>query len=94
MLKEGQLVRKPQAWRTADSIERILSAGKKTMVRDDLVETLVEQKLVGGQDDDQRRQYANEAIRRGGMSGYLNEERNGTIHWVPGIRKSRVTKKL
>ena len=94
MLKEGQLVRKPKAWRTADWIERLLERGKKTMGRDDLVGKLVEEKLVGGKDDEQREQYANDAIRRGIMFGYLKEDRSGTVHWVPGIRKSRVTKNL
>jgi hypothetical protein len=92
--EDGKLAHKPAAWRAADHIERLLERGKKTMGRTDLVKTLVEQKMVGGKDDDQREQYANEAIRRGIMFGYLKEGRSGTVHWVPGIRKSRVTKKL
>ena len=91
--EDGKPVRKPAAWRTADHIERLLDRGKKTMRRTDLVKTLVEQKMVGGKDDDKREQYAEEAISRGIMFRYL-EDRSGTVHWVPGVRKSRVTKKL
>ena len=89
-----QIVRKPTSRKTADYIERLLEGGKKTMRRADLVDRLVEQKLVGGKDENRREQYANEAIRLGIMYGYLKEDRSGTVHWVPGIRKSRVTKKL
>jgi hypothetical protein len=94
VVEEGKLLRKPAAWRAADHIERILERGKKTMKKDDLVRLMVEQQMVGGKDDNQREQYANEAIRRGVLFGYLKEDRSGTIHWVPGIRNSRVTKKL
>jgi hypothetical protein len=89
-----QIVRKRGSWNTADYIERVLEGGKKTMGRTDLVKTLVEQKMVGGKDDDQREQYANEAIKRGVMFGYLKEARDGTIHWIPDVRKPRVGKKL
>jgi hypothetical protein len=96
VLSEGKLVRKPTTWKTADDIERLLEAGAKTMKHAELVQILVDQKLVGGDgaDDAQRHQYANEAIRRGVMYGYLKEDRSGTIHWIPGVRKSRVRKKL
>ena len=64
------------------------------MGRADLVDTLVEQKKVGGKDDDKRHQYANAAIRWGLISGYLSENGHGTMRWIPGIRKSRMRKKL
>ena len=56
-----QIVRKPTGRRTADYIERLLEGGKKTIGRADLVDTLVELKMVGGKDDDQWEQYAKTA---------------------------------
>jgi len=94
VIEDGKLARKPAAWRAADHIERLLERGKKTMGKTALVKIMVEQQMVGGKDDDQREQYANEAIKRGVLFGYLKEDRSGTIHWIPGIRNSRVTKKL
>ena len=96
MLKEGQLIRKPTTWKPADDIAQILERGAKTMRRNELIQVLVENKLVGGDgaDDPRRHQYANEAIRRGLLYGYLSENGDGTVHWVPGKRKSRVRKKL
>ena len=85
-----QVARKPTSRSTADYIERLLEGGKKTMGRADLVDTLVELKMVGGKDENRREQYANEAIRLGIKYGYLKEDRSGTVHWVPGIRKSRL----
>ena len=89
-----QIARKPTGRRTADYIERLLEGGKKTMGRADLVDTLVKLKMVGGKNDDQREKYANEATRSGLQSGYLTENGDGTVHWVPGKRKSRVRRKL
>jgi hypothetical protein len=90
VLKDGQL--KPTTWKAADDIERFLEFGKTTMKRAELIQILVNQKLVGGHDEPQRYQYANESIRRGMIYGYLKEDRSGTIHWIPGVRKSRVRK--
>ena len=92
VLKEEQ--RKPTTWKPADDIQRILDYGKKTMLRNELIQSRREQ--AGGR-------------RRGGRStappvcyrgytpwprrGYLSENGDGTVHWVPGKRKSRVAKK-
>jgi hypothetical protein len=84
---------KPTTWRTADDIERLLDRGAKTMKRDELIRILVEQKLVGGADELQRSQYAGHAIRQGLFFGYLSENGDGTVRWLPGKRKSRVGKK-
>jgi hypothetical protein len=96
VLEGGQPKRKPTSWKVADAIERILEKGAKTMKRDDLIQVLVDQSLVGGPDADeeQRRQYAKDAIDRGKLHKYLKEAPDTTIHWLPGIRKSRVSKKL
>jgi len=94
VLKDGQLIRKPTTWKTADDIERILEFGKKTMKRAALIKTLVDQELVGGKDEAQRTQYAELALEKGFDGKYLKEDRDTTIHWIPGVRKSRVRKKL
>lgn len=94
VLEGGQLKRKPGSWKVADAIERILEKGAKTMKRADLVNVMVNQGLVGGADDDLRRQYAATAIERGKLHEYLKEDPDTTIHWIPGVRKSRVSKKL
>ena len=85
VLPAGQLIRKPTTWKPADDIERILEQGAKTMRREELIQVLVENKLVGGDgaDDPQRHQYATEAIRRGLKQGYLSENGDETVHWVP-----------
>jgi hypothetical protein len=93
-IEPNGLIRKPTTWKTADGIERILEFGAKTMNRAALIKIMVDRKLVGGADDPQRYQYANEAIRRGLEYKYLKEDGDTTIHWVPGVRKSRVRKKL
>lgn len=90
----AQVLRKPDAWRVADAIERIMEYGEKSMSRAELIQTLLDQKAVGGKDEDQMRQYAAAAIKRGDLHGYLKEDQDGTLRWVPGIRKSRVSKKL
>lgn len=94
VLEAGQPKRKPKSWKPADSIERLLEWGAKTMKRDDLISTLIEQRMVGGTDDDLRRQYATDAIERGLLHGYLKEDPDATVHFIPGVRKSRVSKKL
>jgi hypothetical protein len=98
---EGNLIRKPTATaKVADSIEMLLEYGKKTMKRGELIKALADQNLVGGKDEDQRFQSASEAIRRGLIvspphkTGYLKEDPDTTIHWVSGVRKSRVGKKV
>lgn len=91
---EGRLYRKPTTtWKPADAIERLLEDGAKTMKRAALVKALVDQQLVGGKDDQKRRQYAELAIDTGISEGYLKEDRDTTIHWIPEVRKSRVSKR-
>jgi hypothetical protein len=96
VLDGGRLIRKPTTWKTADDIERLLEGGAKTMPRGELVQILADNRLVGGDeaDDVRRHQYAEEAIRRGIMYGYLSQNGDGVVHWLPGVRKSRVRKKL
>lgn len=95
---EGKLIRPSTTTaKAADAIERLLERGAKTMKRDELIKALVEQKLVGKEKatDKLRRQYADFAIDFGleRVPPYLKEDRDGTIHWIPGARKSRVSKR-
>jgi hypothetical protein len=94
VLKGGQPVRRLTTRKTADDIERLLDHGAKTMKRDELIQILVEQRLVGGKDNDRRKQYANEAIRHGLSLGYLSENSDGAVHWVPNKRRSRMGKNV
>jgi hypothetical protein len=95
---EGKLIRPSTTTaKAADAIERLLERGAKTMKRETLIKALVEQKLVGkdGITDKRRHQYAEFAIEAGleAETPYLKEDRDGTIHWIPGARKSRVSKR-
>lgn len=91
-LKDEQLIRKPTTtWKAADHLERLLEKGAKTMKRTVLIKALVDQNLVGGQIDARRRQYASLAIEKGLERKYLKEDREGVIHWIPDVRKSRVS---
>lgn len=93
---EGKLIRKPTTtWKPADAIERLLEGGAKTMKREALIKVLVDQKLVGKDADDRRPQYADIAIEKGlkAKPPYLKEDRDTTIHWISGARKSRVSKR-
>lgn len=94
VLEGGHLKRKPTTWKVADGIERILGYGAKSMKKAELIQALVNQNAVGGQDQDQMMQYAANAIERGKLHKYLKEDPDTTIHWIPGVRKSRVSKKL
>ncbi len=60
-----------------------------------LIKFLVDQRLVGGESltEARRYQYAELAIKAGLKGGYLKEERDTTIHWIPDARKTRVSKK-
>lgn len=83
--------------KAADAIERLLEYGKRTMKREALIEALVNQKLVGkeGITDARRHQYAELAVEAGleAEKPYLKEDRDTTMHWIPGARKSRVSKR-
>lgn len=87
---------KPTTWKVADAIERILEKGTRTMKRAALIQTLVEQKLVGGEGltDKRRLQYADLAIEKGLESGYLKEDRDTKIQWISEMRKSRVRRRV
>ena len=93
---EGELIRPSvTSAKVADVIERILEYGKKTIKRDALIKLMADEKLVGGTTEARRRQYADMAIDFGieANKPYIKEDRDGTIHWIPDVRKSRVSKK-
>jgi hypothetical protein len=91
---DGHPRNKPTTWKAADAIERILDRGAKTMKRAQLIAALVDQGLVGGATEKRRFQYAELAIDKGIEDGYLKEDRDTIIHWIPGMRTSRVRKRL
>jgi len=91
---DGHSKNKPTTWKVADDIERILKFGATSMQRGELIQVLVDRKLVRGQDEAQRFQYADLSIQRGLQHQYLKEDGAGAIHWIPGTRKSRVRKRL
>jgi hypothetical protein len=98
LTSEGKLLRPSTTTaKAADAIERILERGAKAMKREELIRILVDQKLVGkeGITDRRRLQYADLAIDAGieAEKPYIKEDRDGTIHWIPGQRKSRVSKR-
>ena len=64
------------------------------MKRADMIEIMVKDKRIGGSDDATRAQNATEAIRRGLVAGYLKEDPDTVLHWIPDVRKSRVSRKL
>lgn len=98
LTKEGRLLRPPTTTaKGADAIERLLEWGAKTMKRDDLAQFLVDNRLVGTENLSEIRlfQYADFAIDSGlkAKPPYLRQDSDGTIHWLPGQRKSRVSKR-
>lgn len=98
LTSEGKLIRPSTTTaKAADAIERLLEYGNLTMKREPLIQAMVKQKLVGGADisDARRRQYAELALDAGieAEKPYIKEDRDGTIHWIPGQRKSRVSKR-
>ncbi|HTF66997.1 MAG TPA: hypothetical protein VK638_30370 [Edaphobacter sp.] len=80
---DGHLKRKPKTWKAADDLERILDFGKNTMKRAELVEGMVKDKRIGSSDDAERAKNATEAIRRGLVAGYLKENPDTILHWIP-----------
>ena len=90
---EGQPVRRPDAWRTADDIELLLEHGNKAMPSGELLKALAEQNLVGGETYDDRISSGRKALTRGVNIGYLAIE-DDVVRWIPGIRvNSRLGRK-
>lgn len=84
IMETGHLLRKPDGWNVADDIQRMLENGKKTMPRDELIKTLVENDLVKGATPPVRIAAARRAITMGKLKGYLRIK-DELVHWVPGI---------
>lgn len=84
-ISEGQPVRRPDAWRTADDIELLLEQGKKAMPAGDLLNTLADRRLVAGESFDDRIANARKALTRGQNIGYL-EIVDDIVRWIPGKR--------
>ena len=93
VLKGGKLdEKKPDAWKVADDIQRILEDGAKHMLRDELTKLLVERDLVGGADRNTKFSAARRAITNGLNKGYLRLK-GETVHWVPNVyQNSRLPK--
>jgi len=90
---EGQPVRRPDAWRTADDIELLLEHGNKAMPSGELLKALADQNLVGGETYDDRISSGRKALTRGVNIGYLAIE-DDVVRWIPGIRvNSRLGRK-
>jgi hypothetical protein len=80
----GQFLRKPDGWNVADDIKRLLKAGEKSVPRQELIKTLVENDLVKGTTPSIRIAAARRAITMGEVKGYLRIE-DELVHWVPHV---------
>lgn len=80
----GEPTKTADAWNVADDIRIILEDGAKTMLRDELVQALVDGNKVKGETRAVKIAAARRAITVGKNKGYLRID-GETVHWIPGI---------
>jgi hypothetical protein len=94
VLESGRVKKKPVAWAVADDMQILMEDGQKSWHKEELIRELVVQDLVGGDTEEKKYEAARIAVSFGINKGYLRENPEAVLQWIPGVRiNKRIAKR-